>query len=339
MNAYYARWDFSKLNKLERLTVADGDIRGIAASLDINTLPKSLTELSLDLLFTQNTEGLILLTNLTKLRLSHYGGIRSRLTNFSVIENLTKLTELHVDAGDADLSPLTNLVALKSLSLSLSSDISTVYKLKNVTELSLQLRDSALNLSELLDNLENLATLEVAGTEVELSSEFNIHNPLKSFSISMNVSNKLTNIDFISKLMGVEILSLGSIGEVDLSPLETLTQLKSINISGVGFSVLPDLSGAKALTEVKLSGNEGLNSIDGLTKLSSLTHLSLGYMGGLSSISSLSRLDNLSELYLYNSKVADLFSTVGQLTQLKELSIINSNEDYSASKDVFRDLL
>ena len=104
----------------------------------------------------------------------------------------------------------------------------------------------------------------------------------------------------------------------DLSPIQGLTQLMWLDLSGNEISDVSPLAGLTQLTSLRLYKNP-LSDVSPLVGLTRLTYLELTATG-VSDISSLTRLTQLRHLYLYNISLSDV-SALSSLTQLTNLGI------------------
>ena len=107
----------------------------------------------------------------------------------------------------------------------------------------------------------------------------------------------------------------------DLSPLQGLTQLTILDLSGTGVSDVSPLSGLTALTSLRLY-NTPLSDVSPLTGLTQLTDLNLSNTR-VSDVSSLTGLGQLTYLDLSNTPISDVSPLAG-LTQLRGISIFTA---------------
>ena len=138
----------------------------------------------------------------------------------------------------------------------------------------------------------------------------------------------------------------------DLSPIQQLTQLTHLDLSGNDVSNLSPLSGLTALTTLRLYNNPILDlsplteltqlvdlelsgtPVSDISALKGLTRLTYLHLGGnaISDISALKGLTQLTYLYLWDNTVSDISALKG-LTQLVDLRLEgNAISDISALK-------
>ena len=107
----------------------------------------------------------------------------------------------------------------------------------------------------------------------------------------------------------------------DFSPLEKLTNLKELHLTGM--SGLRDVSALASLTNLELLSlhNTGVSDVSALASLTNLKTLFLGETDvDVSDVSALASLTNLKTLDLYNTGVSDV-SALASFTQLERLSL------------------
>ena len=114
----------------------------------------------------------------------------------------------------------------------------------------------------------------------------------------------------------------------DFSPLEQLTNLKTLSLSFSSVSDLSFLVGLAQLENLYLSNNT-LTDISPLIELSQLKYLDLNN-NAVSDVSALAELTQLTTLYLNNNAISDV-STLAGMTQLRKLYLGNNTiSDVSA---------
>ena len=104
----------------------------------------------------------------------------------------------------------------------------------------------------------------------------------------------------------------------DLSPIQGLTQLTELNLSGNDVSDLSPLADLTQLTRLRLYNNP-LSDVSPLVGLTRLRHLELTNTD-VSDLSPLTRLIQLRRLYLHSTSISDI-SALSSLTQLTNLGI------------------
>ncbi len=144
-----------------------------------------------------------------------------------------------------------------------------------------------------------------------------------------NISD-LTGLEFATGLTSLNFGPQGSSNSnsiSDLSPLEGLTNLRSLKLQHNTISDLSPLSGLTSLTVLELSGNT-ITDLSPLSNLTSLTVLELSD-NSIVDLSPLSGLTNLTTLNLVFNSVVDI-SPLSGLTNLTTLNLVfNSVVDIS----------
>ena len=108
----------------------------------------------------------------------------------------------------------------------------------------------------------------------------------------------------------------------DFSPLLELTQLTTLDLSGISLFDTSALSGLTQLTSLNL-WNNSVSDISSVSRLTNLTWLDLGG-NSVSDISAVSGLTQLTSLYLWGNNVSDI-SAVAGLTNLTDLNVNNNS--------------
>lgn len=163
-----------------------------------------------------------------------------------------------------------------------------------------------------LDGIQYFKHLEIiylSGHNISDISPLSVLSNLKYLDISLN--RQLTDISPLSKLSNLEYLDISSIKELNdisaLSKLNKLEYLDAIDNKIKDVSPLATLSNIKTL---RLSINE-IEDISSLNKLSSLTNLQLG-SNKIKNVSPLRNMTNLKVLQLEKNPIDD-FSPLDNL--------------------------
>ena len=130
----------------------------------------------------------------------------------------------------------------------------------------------------------------------------------------------LSGLEHVTQLM---TLDLGGHSVTDLTPLETLTKLTSLDLGRNEIVDISPLAGLKELRELRLGGND-LSDIGPITNLRELRDLDLS-SNRISDIGPLTQLVNLTELRLdgYGNGVGDI-GPLAKLTNLTLLSLMSN---------------
>ena len=143
-------------------------------------------------------------------------------------------------------------------------------------------------------------------------------------------NNAISDVSPLSSLTNLTSLNLSGNDISDFSPLSNLTNLTSLTLINTTISNLSPLSSLTSLTYLSLGGDDLSNSdLSPLTSLTSLTSLEL-FVTKISDVSKLSSLINLTRLNLSYNSITDI-SVLSGLTNLTSLDLwVNSITDISA---------
>ena len=224
----------------------------------------------------------------------------AEVKDFSDLKYFPHLQYLSIiDCGNADLSSLSSLSKLKSLSIiggEISQDnLAEIGKIQSLEHLTLQ--KCGLSSIAHLEKLSNLTYLDLS-------------------------KNTLRNIGIFAGFTKLQELHMGENALTDIEALAGLTELKIIDLPLNSIQSIEPLSGMKALTELNLSGN-ALEAVEGIGSLTALSKLNLN-QNLIKDISPLAGCTALTELDISNNKVEDI-TILGQITSLVRLAF-NHNE-------------
>ena len=265
---------------------------------------------------------LSVLSGLTNVKNLNFNGSNNVITDLSFMENMTNLQEAYIggEFEDLDLTPLAGLTKLTTLQIYRNGGNSTAGGVTHLEALS-----GLTNLTELrLDTGDNITTLDPLANLTKLRA-------LNLYNYGSNNYYALTDISGIADLTDLTELRL-YLGDVkDLSPLEGLTKLQSLNLSG-NFTTddLSFLRGMTDLRELQINPyNNGSLQLDDLTDLANLTKLQTLSLqaDNLGSLRGLENLTDLREIRMYGSDAT--YTDVDPLTNLTELQSLSlPNRDY-----------
>ena len=160
-------------------------------------------------------------------------------TDLSCIAKLNELYELSLSncTSVSDLEPLTDLTNLRTLLLcgTAVKDLSPLSNLSNLESLSLRDLSTALELSPLF-TLPNLRSLQICVGE-EFSELIRL-SQLTKLSISINEKTNLTPLSTLTKLKSLRIVN-NSDHALDLTPISKLEQLNRLCIIGEAVNYIP----------------------------------------------------------------------------------------------------
>ncbi|MGD9117704.1 MAG: leucine-rich repeat domain-containing protein [Dehalococcoidia bacterium] len=293
----------------------------------------SLIELDLSHYGIPDFTGLEYCINLESLSISHFGDNQ----DLSVLSGLTKLKSLSLSIpGDTDLTPISNLINLNSLKISSLDpiDISPILTLPNITELALdwpsslditclrafpQLTSLTLYADRDIIDLTPLTTLNL--TELVLSTSVVDISPLALLNNLQSLKladSSVTDISPLAELHQLEYLYLEIDDDADFSPLSQLNSLKSLILSRHNISDLSMLSELTSLEFLVLDRNE-ISDISPLSELTKLTNLELDF-NDITDLTPLSSLTELQYLSISNMEISDI-TPLAPLTNLRALQI------------------
>ena len=145
---------------------------------------------------------------------------------------------------------------------------------------------------------------------------------LRGITDGLNNSVEILNLSGIDSATNLEELQVSGVNSKDLSAISKLTNLNKIYLSGLNLEDLNILNKLEKLEEVS-SYNNGLVNLKGIENLQNLKRLSVSDKN-LEDINSVKGLNNIEVLYLDNNKIKDI-SSLKDLTSLKKLYIRENN--------------
>ena len=229
------------------------------------------------------------LWEITELELPAEVNDYSDLKHFPYLQSLSI-----VDCEDRDLSALSGLTELRSLSIvggRISQDsLKVIGTLKSLERLVLQ--DCNLSSIAPLDGLTNLTYLDLS-------------------------KNALRNIGVFSGFTKLQELHMGENALTDLDAISNLSELKIINVPLNSIQSIKPLFSVIGLTELNISDN-ALEDIDGIGALTSLSKLNLN-QNLISDIAPLAGCTALTELDVSGNKLKEI-TVIGTLTNLVRLN-------------------
>ena len=145
---------------------------------------------------------------------------------------------------------------------------------------------------------------------------------LRGITDGLNNSVEILNLSGIDSATNLEDLQVSGVNSKDLSAISRLTNLNKIYLSGLNLESLNIINNLKNLEEVS-SYNNGLVSLQGVESLQNLKRLNVSDKN-LEDISSVKGLNNIEVMYLDNNKIKDI-SSLKDLRSLKKLYIRENN--------------
>ncbi len=245
------------------------------------------------------------------------------------IEELPNLKELSIDFAEwnthqkglksfqFDISPISKLTDLQSLTVTNVSDMDSLKVISNLTDLnklSIGVNKASFN-PKIISNLTHLKELCLSDLSTDNLNDLSGMTELEALSI---FGSKFKDISAISKFTKLKLLTLNDNQIADIQPLSELKGLNSLDLSYNKVSNISALTELNNLKELDISGN----SITNLKSLHSLSSLESLYASqcGISDISPLSGLKNLKRLEIGDNKISDI-SSISSLSSLEELNI------------------
>lgn len=216
------------------------------------------------------------------------------LTNLELL-GLNSVRARNVEA----LRPLKNLKSL-NLGQTLISDVSPIEDLRLLE--SFEVRGTRVSDLGPLRHAENLRDLTISGAQVPSLGKLAHLSKLKKIMIIEQQGVDLSGVSTLTNLESLWVWAGQS--SVNILPLQSLTNLRSLTLTGLGFG---------ALTAVP-----NLEVVGELGKLHELTLGSLQY----SDVQFLSKLDNLSEVNLNQLPISSIEPLRG-LKSIKKISLVD----------------
>jgi len=279
---------FENLRQLDLRTTAVRDL-GPLAGMPIRQLGLSGTKVAdLTPLQAANT--------LEMLDISH-----SRIRDLSKITGLTSLRSLIVGPSASrqqDLSPLREFTKLEDLTLAgrRQADITPIGSMRSLRRLRLE--GAVVDSFAPLGNLVRLETLALGGSHERDS------RPLVSEgAVNLYLTKWKSDLTWIESLTRLKSLDIRGLPVASLKPLSRLTELRSLSVSGAGSSDISPLADLEQLDFLTLEGFRALN-IQPLVKLTKLRRLRLsGFV--VKDLSPLRQLTSLEWLDISGSPITD----------------------------------
>jgi Leucine-rich repeat (LRR) protein len=293
----------TKLTSLALSTSGDTDLTPISNLINLNSLEIS----SLDPI---DISPILTLPNITELSLDWPTSLD--ITCLQAFPQLTSLT-LYADRDIADLTPLTNLNLTKLVLSASVSDISPLSLLSNLQSLTL----SDLSITD-ISPLTELHQLEYLYLEIHRDADFSPLSQLNSLKSLILSRHHISDLSMLSELTNLEFLVLDRNDISDITPISGLTKLTHLELD---FNDITDLTPLHSLTELQYLSISNMEISD-ITPLAPLTNLRVLHiaMNDVSDISVMANFKYLQELYLSFNNITDI-SVLKDLSDLQDLSI------------------
>jgi Leucine-rich repeat (LRR) protein len=166
-----------------------------------------------------------------------------------------------------------------------------------------------------LSTLKKLTKLSIY---VEGKNTIDLSNQTNLKSLAIGWRKGITGIEFCQKL---ENICLVDYKKTDLSPIETLKNLKEIVIKTASIKNLSGLKGMKSLHRLLLGNCRSLRSISEINGLNSLKSLEIISCSKIMDYQSLTNLPNLETLHIIDCRDLESIRFVKKLPALMELAL------------------
>ncbi|TXG66071.1 hypothetical protein EZV62_007346 [Acer yangbiense] len=324
---------FNKFNYISMASLDDFRILDLSKTLisELPSIPSSLTELKLigcsELLKLPCTTAL---KNLELLDVSN----SSKLTEIED-ESFQHLKYLHyLNLSNTKVVNLPSLSNLKNLRQLLLKDCSLLKNLPDLEELAgLEVLDiSGCEKLDKFPNLNALKILEVLDlsgcSALEFEGNVSFEHMSRLRKLSLDRFGGEIAAQYLERMTHLQILKLSGIKEdmsSILSKLTTLTNLSQLSLKDCpGLKTLPPLEALSKLEVLDLSG-EAVRSLPFLEKLSNLRELLLSGCSSLETLLSLKALIHLNVLDLSGTGIKEFPYEISELTCLKRLVLPHLN--------------
>ena len=214
--------------------------------------------------------------------------VEGKLVNNTV----PRYVEINYDPKDQDLkivSIYTNEFDEKGALLNWWKELS--FEWQSIFQRKLNITDSVQ-----LDDIKNIASIE---------------------AIDLSGNQYITNIEPLTQLAGLQVLSLSNTNVTDLSPIRNLTELLELNLSNTKLDDISALKYSDKLVKLNLNGTP-VSDISVLERMTRLEHLEINKTL-VSDFNMLSALVSLKYLNLGGTQIANL-APLDSLTSLTELN-------------------
>ena len=256
--------------------------------------------------------------------LAIHSGVGEQLSNLSALANLTELSITNTSVSQENLSIITGLPLLKSLTLQ-GCGITSVSAFEKATSLTaLDLNNNAIRNIEMLQYLTELQTLNLESNAVSDLTPLSGLTKLDWLDVS---SNSITSLAPVASLTALTWLDAGTNSISTLGELGNLTNLTKLSLQSNKLTSVATIATCKALTDLNISSNT-ITDISNLYKLNELMYFDFshnqvskipafskncalvtidGSHNLISSLKPLGGLKNLNNVHMdYNSKISSV---------------------------------
>lgn len=234
-------------------------------------------------------------------------------------DDLWTITEFTVPVEAETLEDLSGLIYLTSLTISgTDQDLSSISKLTQLETLSLAGCTSAADVLENISMLPNLTNLDLS--DCQLSTIADLKNATSLEILNLD-NNTIRNLDVLSGMKNLKELRLAHNAVVAVNALSGLTSLQTLDVSYNVLTDLSPLSGCTSLTWLDASHNS-ISVIENLNRLTGLSCLDLS-SNSLADVTPLGQLSKLLDLNLSDNQLTDI-SSLFALNQLMNFCFSNN---------------
>jgi Leucine-rich repeat (LRR) protein len=255
----HAYWEFSKKFYIQNM----GQVEFLINEFSQDEIAEYIERL--EIYFRTTNTDLMFLENFPQLKGLELSG--DTIGNIDAIKYLHNLEELKISSPNVvDISPIANLVSLKSLSLLYTNNINDISPIANLNSLKKLVLWSLEKVSDIsaISNLENLEDLDISYMHGEYYKWDNIvnFNPifdiigLKRLTLNFNMEKDITNI---GKLQNLEQLDISINSQTEFNSLSNLTKLRVLNIY---YGFFDDVSPLLKLPNLEKIDFGGRNFVD-----------------------------------------------------------------------------
>jgi hypothetical protein len=147
---------------------------------------------------------------------------------------------------------------------------------------------------------------------------------INSSSVDLSGRKVITDLTPINRLSDLKSVNISNTGVSDLMPLRNMNKLESLDITNTSVSTLEPLRYCVLITQLKMRGTR-VSDISPVASFPGLTILDAGNTG-ISTLENLEELTAMVDLRINNSKVSDLTPVAG-MTKIEMLNISSTQVD------------
>jgi Leucine-rich repeat (LRR) protein len=271
----HAYWEFSKKFYIQNM----GQVEFLINGFSQDEIAEYIERLEIYIRIT-NTD-LMFLENFPQLKGLELRG--DTIGSIEAIKYLHNLEELVISGSTVvDLSPIANLVSLKSLSLLYSININDISPIANLNSLKTLVLWDLEKVSDIsaISSLENLEDLDISYVHWDYYNWDSIVNFNPIFDIiglkRLKLIFKEKDISNIGRLQNLEYLEIGINSQAELNSLSNLTQLRKLSIYWGDFNDVSPLVKLPNLEKIDFPLNFFVNIMP-LASINSLKEIQMDF--------------------------------------------------------------